>query len=275
MASAVHCARRVFLIAAALFLWCGLNPGRADAKAVTMQFQDLKILYTAAVAGTMSTSIDLVLQDANGKALSKFQVTVSAPGYTVVYAGNGTWKLTGNTTDRGTATIKIASVAAYNGNISLQSAVFLNGANATGQGAVTGGKLAGDPTYEITDAVTSSPDLTVEDLMFYEDHAPVDLATLDPSVPIGGGTPETDAVLDAADMEEVDYAGLPQSADYPGYFLAQGEVFEPGGTTPVAWFVDGYTAAPEPSTWALMLMGFAGLAYAGYRASRKAVSIAT
>jgi len=31
----------------------------------------------------------------------------------------------------------------------------------------------------------------------------------------------------------------------------------------------GASAAPEPSTWAMMLVGFAGLAYAGYRASRK------
>ena len=27
---------------------------------------------------------------------------------------------------------------------------------------------------------------------------------------------------------------------------------------------------PEPSTWAMMLLGFAGLAYAGYRQARKA-----
>ena len=27
--------------------------------------------------------------------------------------------------------------------------------------------------------------------------------------------------------------------------------------------------APEPSTWVMMLIGFAGLGYAGYRASRK------
>jgi hypothetical protein len=33
------------------------------------------------------------------------------------------------------------------------------------------------------------------------------------------------------------------------------------------------TAAPEPSTWAMMLLGFAGLGFAGYR-SRKAASIA-
>jgi hypothetical protein len=33
-------------------------------------------------------------------------------------------------------------------------------------------------------------------------------------------------------------------------------------------------ATPEPSTWAMMLAGFAGLGIVGYRASRKAVSIA-
>jgi hypothetical protein len=31
---------------------------------------------------------------------------------------------------------------------------------------------------------------------------------------------------------------------------------------------------PEPSTWAMMLLGFAGLGYAGHRASKKAASIA-
>ena len=32
--------------------------------------------------------------------------------------------------------------------------------------------------------------------------------------------------------------------------------------------------APEPSTWAMMVLGFAGLAFAGYRTSRKAGSAA-
>jgi hypothetical protein len=30
-----------------------------------------------------------------------------------------------------------------------------------------------------------------------------------------------------------------------------------------------FTSIPEPSTWAMMLLGFAGLGYAGYRASRR------
>ncbi len=38
----------------------------------------------------------------------------------------------------------------------------------------------------------------------------------------------------------------------------------------------GVTAStPEPSTWAMMVLGFAGLGVAGYRASRKAAAIAT
>jgi len=31
---------------------------------------------------------------------------------------------------------------------------------------------------------------------------------------------------------------------------------------------------PEPSTWTMMLLGFAGLGFAGYRASRKRAKVA-
>ena len=34
-----------------------------------------------------------------------------------------------------------------------------------------------------------------------------------------------------------------------------------------------YDAAPEPSTWALMTLGFAGLGFAGFRASRKSAAL--
>ena len=34
------------------------------------------------------------------------------------------------------------------------------------------------------------------------------------------------------------------------------------------------TLVPEVSTWAMMLLGFAGLGFVGYRDSRKAASIA-
>ena len=34
------------------------------------------------------------------------------------------------------------------------------------------------------------------------------------------------------------------------------------------------TAVPELGTWAMVMLGFAGLGFAGYRGSRKAASIA-
>lgn len=37
---------------------------------------------------------------------------------------------------------------------------------------------------------------------------------------------------------------------------------------------DVTATAPEPSTWAMMILGFAGLGFAGYRKSRKAAAIA-
>ena len=33
--------------------------------------------------------------------------------------------------------------------------------------------------------------------------------------------------------------------------------------------VGGVASAPEPSTWAMMLLGFASLGYAGYRRARE------
>jgi PEP-CTERM motif len=51
-----------------------------------------------------------------------------------------------------------------------------------------------------------------------------------------------------------------------------------GGFTDIAGGGGGgtfiYTAIPEPSTWAMMLIAFAGLGFVGYRASRRASHLA-
>ena len=48
-------------------------------------------------------------------------------------------------------------------------------------------------------------------------------------------------------------------------------VFADDSFTTVSFQATG--GVPEPSTWAMMLLGFAGLGFAGYRRGRKAVSI--
>jgi PEP-CTERM motif len=62
------------------------------------------------------------------------------------------------------------------------------------------------------------------------------------------------------------------------------EVFVPFGDVPgndvcpagcVAVFAPALVTAPEPSTWAMMLLGFVGLGYAGYRrATARAITLA-
>ena len=51
-------------------------------------------------------------------------------------------------------------------------------------------------------------------------------------------------------------------------FMAAVDVLGPNGTGEVAG--TGTITVPEPSTWAMMLLGFAGLAYAGYRKGKTA-----
>jgi hypothetical protein len=50
-----------------------------------------------------------------------------------------------------------------------------------------------------------------------------------------------------------------------GYKLFRGGV---GGSDPQDWFLRR-SIIPEPSTWAMMLLGFAGLGFVGYRQTRK------
>ena len=53
---------------------------------------------------------------------------------------------------------------------------------------------------------------------------------------------------------------------------AYGELTSAPGGFGVGTFT--LTAVPEASTWALMLIGFAGLGIAGYRASQKRIAAA-
>jgi hypothetical protein len=64
------------------------------------------------------------------------------------------------------------------------------------------------------------------------------------------------------------YAGISngQWADAAGGAASAGD--------PVQGYIVEFSVVPEPSTWAMMLLGFAGLGIVGYRTSRKRASVA-
>jgi hypothetical protein len=63
------------------------------------------------------------------------------------------------------------------------------------------------------------------------------------------------------------YAGISsgQWADAAGGVASAGD--------PIQGYIVEFSVVPEPSTWAMMLLGFAGLGYAGWRAQRKSEAI--
>ncbi len=263
--------KRCLAGAAYTFLLC-LLVCHADAKPVTQQFQDLKITYKATVAGTTADNINLVLQGAGGTALSSSKVAVSNSDFNITGFSDHfeLKKKMGTIADGDTITLRIRSVANYKDKISLQTAAFKSGATPVGTAEATGGGLAGDPIYTIYNDLSPSADLTVGNLLFYENHAPVDFDTLDPAVLIDTtGIAETGAVLDGAGTF-ADYS-VPSIADGT-FFLTQGQIFADGNTSPIGWFVDGYTTTeiPEPSSAVLLL---AGLLLAGRMAQGRGKAV--
>jgi hypothetical protein len=108
--------------------------------------------------------------------------------------------------------------------------------------------------------------------------------TLTPPVAFGSGG-FTAASAGSGDFVGVDDEALAVPAAYVSGFLSGSATFDDAtlaslGVTPGVYVwtwgsgpnADSFTldveAVPEPSTWAMMLIGFAGLGFAGYRASR-------
>ena len=52
-------------------------------------------------------------------------------------------------------------------------------------------------------------------------------------------------------------------------FMGAIDALGPAGTGEIAG-TGSVVSTPEPSTWAMMMVGFAGLAYAGFRKTKKA-----
>jgi PEP-CTERM motif len=73
---------------------------------------------------------------------------------------------------------------------------------------------------------------------------------------VSAETPVTVAQLEVDGIVPTGFASASGQFNFPNTDITS--TFQPG--------------VPEPSTWAMMLVGFAGLGFAGYRASRKSVA---
>jgi PEP-CTERM motif len=129
----------------------------------------------------------------------------------------------------------------------------------------------------LTDAYVYGTDLTSADFVSFtysSGRATFDITSGDSPVLEGGLN--SDGSFDAADSLAVFIPdGLFVQAS-PGEWNA-GTSLEIGDAGSIFMFTNVTAptpAVPEPSTWAMMLIGFAGLGYAGYRASPKSAALA-
>ena len=110
------------------------------------------------------------------------------------------------------------------------------------------GNFPGPYNYEVTCTNDTSGKICNSPLTFVASGA----TAADPFVigsPVGGGLFPTDKIAFVADLSISGSCGPVRCA------AGTGDV----GSGP------GMSTVPEPSTWAMMLIGFAGLGYAGYR----------
>jgi hypothetical protein len=86
-------------------------------------------------------------------------------------------------------------------------------------------------------------------------------------------------VVDELDSSRTSLGSVTISAAPQGGFLIDNRaaiygVYTINGGDPITVPVALTVGVPEPSTWAMMLLGFAGLGFAGYRTSRRTAAAA-
>jgi PEP-CTERM motif len=185
--------------------------------------------------------------------LSELQAAFPAGNYNFVVNANGS-------NPEVNLTIPYATPSAYPNVPGVTNYDALNGMNA-----------ADSFTVDIN-GITPSPNAT-------ENHIYVDLY----STGGGGALLAEELPLDSTDF--IIPAGLLSAGeDYYLDLVYDGRIAGGDDSTPpilvtefydIGTEVDFFTAVPEPSTWALMLIGFAGLGFAGYRQRQTLASAAS
>jgi PEP-CTERM motif len=134
---------------------------------------------------------------------------------------------------------------------------------------ITGTVTSADVTALGTSPAVTGPFTTKENLVEYpsSDHLLY--------ISLSGGLSSTSdlLVLFLPTSTLIGYFGGPMCSTTYSCSLTAQSYLEPGGLPQFQSLTFGSLSVPEPSTWAMMLIGFAGLGFAGYR-SRKAAAVA-
>jgi hypothetical protein len=139
--------------------------------------------------------------------------------------------------------------------------------------------FAPDQTIPYSFSYYASNPLVSYDNLFYTDGESPQTCTFPPPGNYGGffdnyGVMFTLANGDVVDLYsngDIQAVGNPPVTPGLNFY---GVVVVSGGVPSYASAGGLLLSVPEPSTWAMMVLGFAGLGFAGYRASRKAASVA-
>ena len=131
-----------------------------------------------------------------------------------------------------------------------------------------------DTLQPYSDIPTTGPATGTQSIVIGADTVSVK-ATFSPAVDDGTDTyffaMEFDPKIDLSHYSiEYSESMLPNAAYYVTSFICNGGAISCGSET----YTESFALVPEPSTWAMMALGFGGLGYAGYRKSRKAISVA-
>lgn len=107
----------------------------------------------------------------------------------------------------------------------------------------------------------TGPEMAVD--LFYSGGADEETVVSD-----SGGSWQTFNITSFLDPSETDLIGI----SFFGNTASESNPGNPSMLDDVSITAETTGTVPEPSTWAMMLVGFAGLGYAGYRRSRSAVA---
>jgi hypothetical protein len=233
----------------------------ASAAVTTISSSSTVLDISLTIPGVISITIGPLLPAA-GSAPPPYNVTNSLASLSLPLLGLTTGQLTDTAsspfppTETGTATSTADDFSlALRSIFDLSATTISSTSSVNGTPSATGSTTIGNLSFTIAGhTITFSGTPSVNDVILSEPGLTV---TLNQQIP--------DATETAGITTNAIVIGFNDFAVGPNHV---------SGTVDIGQSMASFAVIPEPATWVMMLAGFAGLGFAGYRASRKSAAIA-